>query len=129
MSSPTAIHITCPGLMRPAAPAPHPRGLDEAGREPPQFVGQPALDEEKVELRVSIVAFEDDEAHLRRFTWRRLLLGLRSKHRPVRWKYLRRRYLPGWWPTDGTVSLFEPRRLQWRLVCAVVSSVRPAMER
>ncbi len=49
--------------------------------------------------------------YLRRFTWRRVLLWLRRKHRPVRWRYLRRRYLPGWWPTDGMVSLFDPAKV------------------
>jgi RNA-directed DNA polymerase len=46
--------------------------------------------------------------YLRRFTWRRVILWLRRKHRQANWKWLRRRYLPGWWPTDGTVTLFDP---------------------
>jgi len=46
--------------------------------------------------------------YLRRFTWRRVILWLRRKHRQANWKWLRRRYLPGWWPTDGTVTLFNP---------------------
>ena len=33
---------------------------------------------------------------------------LRHKHPEANWKQLRRRYLPGWWPTDGQVSLFDP---------------------
>ena len=24
------------------------------------------------------------------------------------WKWLRQRYLPGWWPTQGTDRLFDP---------------------
>lgn len=46
--------------------------------------------------------------YLSRFTWRRVILWLRRKHRQANWKWLRRRYLPGWWPTDGTVTLFDP---------------------
>jgi RNA-directed DNA polymerase len=45
--------------------------------------------------------------YLRRFTWRRVLLWMRRKHRRANWKELRRRYLPGWWPTDGNVALFD----------------------
>lgn len=45
--------------------------------------------------------------YLRRFTWRRVLLWMRRKHRRANWKELRRRYLPGWWPTDGDVALFD----------------------
>ena len=33
---------------------------------------------------------------------------LRHKHPRANWKWLRRRYLPGWWPTDGEVTLFNP---------------------
>jgi hypothetical protein len=32
---------------------------------------------------------------------------LRHKHPHANWKWLRRRYLPGWWPTDGEVVLFD----------------------
>ncbi|HLX87173.1 MAG TPA: group II intron reverse transcriptase/maturase, partial [Acidimicrobiales bacterium] len=46
--------------------------------------------------------------YLRRFTWRRVLCWLRHKHPHANWKWLRRRYLPGWWPTDGNVTLFDP---------------------
>jgi RNA-directed DNA polymerase len=46
--------------------------------------------------------------YLRRFTWRRVICWLRHKHRRANWKWLRRRYLPGWWPTDGDVRLFDP---------------------
>jgi RNA-directed DNA polymerase len=46
--------------------------------------------------------------YLRRFTWRRVICWLRHKHRRATWKWLRRRYLPGWWPTDGETSLFDP---------------------
>ena len=49
--------------------------------------------------------------YLRRFTWRRVLLWMRRKHRRANWKELRRRYLPGWWPTDGNVALFDPGKV------------------
>ena len=45
--------------------------------------------------------------YLRAFTWHRVVGWLRRKHRRS-WKWLRRRYLPGWWPTDGRVTLFNP---------------------
>ena len=48
--------------------------------------------------------------YLRRFTWRRVLLWIRRKHRHVSWKWLRRRYLPGWWPTDGDVTCSTPAK-------------------
>jgi RNA-directed DNA polymerase len=49
--------------------------------------------------------------YLRRFSWRRVLLWIRRKHRRANWKWIRRRYLPGWWPTDGDLSLFDPGKV------------------
>ena len=46
--------------------------------------------------------------YLRAFVWRRVVVWLHRKHRRSTWKQLRRRYLPGWWPTDGEVKLFNP---------------------
>jgi RNA-directed DNA polymerase len=46
--------------------------------------------------------------YLRQFTWQRVLCWLRHKHRRTSWTWLRRRYLPGWWPTEGAVTLFNP---------------------
>ena len=46
--------------------------------------------------------------YLRAFTWRRVVGWLRRKYRQATWKQLRRRYLPGWWPTHGKVVLFNP---------------------
>lgn len=46
--------------------------------------------------------------YLRAFVWRRVVVWLRRKHRRSTWKQLRRRYLPGWWPTDGEAKLFNP---------------------
>jgi hypothetical protein len=45
--------------------------------------------------------------YLREFTWRRVVCWLRHKHPHANWRWLRRRYLPGWWPTDGEVRLFD----------------------
>jgi RNA-directed DNA polymerase len=45
--------------------------------------------------------------YLREFTWRRVICWLRRKHPTATWKWLRRRYLPGWWPTDGDVVLLD----------------------
>jgi RNA-directed DNA polymerase len=46
--------------------------------------------------------------YLRSFTWRRVICWLRHKHVHANWKWLRRHYLPGWWPTDGDVKMFDP---------------------
>ncbi len=46
--------------------------------------------------------------YLRRFTWRRVICWLRHKHPHANWRWLLRRYLPGWWPTEGKVFLFDP---------------------
>jgi RNA-directed DNA polymerase len=47
-------------------------------------------------------------SYLRAFVWRRVVNWLRRKHPRSNWKQLRRRYLPGWWPTDGEVALLNP---------------------
>ena len=46
--------------------------------------------------------------YLRAFAWRRVVCWLRRKHPRSSWKELRRRYLPGWWPTQGEVRMFNP---------------------
>jgi len=46
--------------------------------------------------------------YLRAFVWRRVVCWLRHKHLHANWKLLRRRYLPGWWPAEGEVRLFNP---------------------
>jgi RNA-directed DNA polymerase len=46
--------------------------------------------------------------YLRAFVWRRVVSWLRHKHRRRNWTWLRRHHLPGWWPTDGEVRLFNP---------------------
>jgi RNA-directed DNA polymerase len=47
-------------------------------------------------------------SYLRAFVWRRVIGWLRRKHPRDNWKQLRRRYLSGWWPTDGEVALLNP---------------------
>ena len=46
--------------------------------------------------------------YLRAFTWTRVVCWLRHKHRRANWKWLRRHYLPRWWPTEGEATLFNP---------------------
>ncbi len=46
--------------------------------------------------------------YLNAFSWRRVICWLHHKHRRVSWKQLRRRYLPGWRPTEGEFTLFNP---------------------
>jgi len=46
--------------------------------------------------------------YLNAFSWRRVVNWLRHKHPRANWKWLRRRYLPGWRPTDGETTLFNP---------------------
>lgn len=52
--------------------------------------------------------------YLRAYTWHRVVLWLRRKHPHAGWKKLRRRHLPGWWPTDGDTELFDPGRVPIR---------------
>jgi len=49
--------------------------------------------------------------YLHQFTWRRVICWLRLKYRRANWKELRRRHLPGWWPMDGEVTLFDPAQV------------------
>ena len=46
--------------------------------------------------------------YLHQFALRKVLIWLRHKHSRSTWKWLRRRYLPRWWPTDGATVLFDP---------------------
>jgi RNA-directed DNA polymerase len=46
--------------------------------------------------------------YLRHFTWRRVVCWPRHKYARANWKWLRRHHLPGWWPTDGDVKMFDP---------------------
>lgn len=49
--------------------------------------------------------------YLRAYVWHRVVLWLRRKHPHTGWKKLRRRHLPGWWPTDGDIELFDPGKV------------------
>jgi RNA-directed DNA polymerase len=49
--------------------------------------------------------------YLEEFSWRRVINWLRRKHPNATWKQLRRRYLPGWRPTDGSVVLLNPSKV------------------
>jgi RNA-directed DNA polymerase len=42
------------------------------------------------------------------FTWQRVVRWLHRKHPRRNWTWLRRHYLPGWWPTAGDVALLRP---------------------
>jgi RNA-directed DNA polymerase len=46
--------------------------------------------------------------YLGQFTWNRVLRWLRRKHPRASWGWLRRRYLPRWWPTHGKTVLLRP---------------------
>ncbi len=50
--------------------------------------------------------------YLNAFSWRRVVNWLRHKHPRASWKWLRRRYLPRWRPTDGKVSLLNPATIR-----------------
>jgi hypothetical protein len=45
--------------------------------------------------------------YLGQFTWNRVLRWLRRKHPKASWGWLRRRYLPRWWPTHGNTELLR----------------------
>jgi RNA-directed DNA polymerase len=47
-------------------------------------------------------------SYLDTFAWRRTIAWLRRKHYHRSWKWIRRRHLPGWRPTQGTATLFNP---------------------
>jgi RNA-directed DNA polymerase len=58
-------------------------------------------------------------AYLDAFAWRRVIRWLCRKHPRIGWRVLRRRWLPGWRPTEGKVTLFDPgtiaiRRYRYR---------------
>ena len=46
--------------------------------------------------------------YLRAYTWARVVNWMRHKHPHATWKWLRRRYLPRWWPTEGDTTMFDP---------------------
>ena len=46
--------------------------------------------------------------YLRAYVWRRVIIWLRHKHHGRNWRWLKHRYLPGWWPTAETIGLYNP---------------------
>jgi RNA-directed DNA polymerase len=50
-------------------------------------------------------------SYLDTFTWRRIVSWLRHKHHQRNWRWLRRRHLPRWRPTEGNVTLFNPAKV------------------
>ncbi len=50
-------------------------------------------------------------SYLDTFAWRRTVGWLRRKHDRRSWKWLRRRHLPGWRPTEGKATLFNPAKV------------------
>ena len=50
-------------------------------------------------------------AYLDAFTWRRVVCWLRRKYPKRNWRWLIGHYLPGWRPTDGTVTLYNPAKV------------------
>src|ERR687888_175658 len=58
-------------------------------------------------------------AYLDAFSWRRVMRWLCRKHPRTGWRVLCRRWLPGWRPTEGSITLFHPgtvaiRRYRYR---------------
>jgi len=58
-------------------------------------------------------------AYLDAFTWRRVIRWLCRKHQHTGWRSICRRWLPGWRPTEGNITLFDPgmiaiRRYRYR---------------
>jgi len=50
-------------------------------------------------------------SYLDTFAWRRTVGWLRRKHHRRNWKWLRRHHLPGWRPTEGKATLFNPAKV------------------
>jgi len=50
-------------------------------------------------------------SYLDDITWHRVAIWLRHKHRHRNWKWLHRHYLPGWRPAEGSVTLFDPKKI------------------
>jgi RNA-directed DNA polymerase len=46
--------------------------------------------------------------YLNSWSWWRVVNWLRHKHPKAGWGWLRRRYLPGWRPTDDGMTMFNP---------------------
>ncbi|MGW4519177.1 group II intron maturase-specific domain-containing protein [Streptomyces sp. NPDC004393] len=46
--------------------------------------------------------------YLEEYAWRRVAAWLRKRHPGTSWASLRRRYLPGWRPTQDGITMFDP---------------------
>jgi RNA-directed DNA polymerase len=46
--------------------------------------------------------------YLEEYAWRRVVTWLRKRHPGASWASLRRRYLPGWRPTQDGITMFDP---------------------
>jgi RNA-directed DNA polymerase len=46
--------------------------------------------------------------YLGEYAWRRVVVWLRKRHLKASWAALRRRFLPGWRPTENRTTLFRP---------------------
>jgi RNA-directed DNA polymerase len=69
--------------------------------------------------------------YLNAFSWRRVVCWLRHKYHRASWKWLRRHCLPGWRPTDGEVTLFNPATItvtRYRYRGAQITSPWPRAE-
>ena len=47
-------------------------------------------------------------AYLDAFSWRRVMRWLCRKHQHTSWRRICRRWMPGWRPTEGKITLFDP---------------------
>jgi RNA-directed DNA polymerase len=47
--------------------------------------------------------------YLDQYTWHRVVRWIRKQHNKTKWALLKRRYLPGWRPTEDDVTLFQPQ--------------------
>ena len=50
-------------------------------------------------------------SYLGQFAWQRVVRWLRKRHPGLSWARLRRRFLPGWRPTQEGITLFNPATL------------------
>lgn len=50
-------------------------------------------------------------SYLDDIAWHRVAIWLRHKHPHRNWKWLHRRYLPGWRPAEGTMTLYDPKKV------------------
>jgi RNA-directed DNA polymerase len=49
--------------------------------------------------------------YLDQYTWHRVVRWLRKRHPRTKMAILKRRYLPGWRPTEDAVTLFQPQQV------------------